>query len=42
MEPLIELAVNHGLNEREIRAVRKIVEDNKEKIVNAWKEHFES
>lgn len=42
MEPLIEMAVNHGLNEREVRAVKKIVEENREKIVNAWKEHFES
>ncbi len=31
MEPLIELAVNHDLSEREVRAIKKIVEENRER-----------
>jgi len=41
MEPLIELAVRHGFSDREINTIRKIVEENEDRIVEAWREHFE-
>lgn len=41
MEPLVELAVRHGFSDREIKAIKKIVEENEERIVAAWREHFE-
>jgi hypothetical protein len=42
MEPLIELAVNHGFSGRELNTIKRLVEEHEELIVRAWREHFES
>ena len=42
IEPHIELAVNHGLNTRQINAAEKLVKEHFDEIQAAWKEHFES
>jgi len=40
LEPLISLAVYHGLNQRKLNEIQKIVEDHKNEIIKAWQEHF--
>jgi len=42
MEPVIELAENHGLSARQLNSVKRLVVTNEEKIRKAWREHFES
>jgi len=41
IEPEIELARSHGLSERELARVRKLVEEHEDVIRTAWNEHFE-
>ncbi len=40
LEPLVSLAVYHGLNARKLHEVQKIVEARKDEIVKKWKKHF--
>ena len=40
IEPGIELARSHGLPERELTRLRKLVEEHKDVIRTAWIEHF--
>ena len=40
IEPEIELARSHGLSERELARVRKLVEEHEDVIRTAWHEHF--
>ncbi|MCC7306062.1 MAG: DUF4160 domain-containing protein [Acidobacteria bacterium] len=42
IEPMIELATRHGLNDRQLRSVEQIVRTNEEKIREAWRDHFGS
>lgn len=42
LEPQVELAQNHGLSARDLREVRKIVEEHLDDILTAWQEHFRS
>jgi len=42
LEPSIELAENHGIPEREITTIRRIVEDRANDIQVAWIVHFGS
>lgn len=42
IEPEIELARSHGLSERELARVRKLVEEHEDVIRTAWNEHFGS
>lgn len=42
IEPIVELASNHGLSQRQLNAVERLVETNQEKIRKAWREHFGS
>jgi hypothetical protein len=40
LEPLLALAVYHGLNQRRLHEIQKIVEEHKNEIIKAWHEHF--
>ena len=40
LEPLISLAVYHGLSQRRLKEIQKIVEEHKNEIIKAWHEHF--
>lgn len=40
IEPEVCLAQNHGLSEREICTIQKIIEDRIDEIKAAWKKHF--
>ena len=40
MEPDIELANNHGLNRKDLRIVRELIEKHEEEIEIAWERHF--
>ena len=40
IEPEIELARSHGLPERELTRVRKLVEEHEDVIRTAWNQHF--
>jgi len=41
LEPRVELAVNYGLNDRELRLIQRLVEGRIEEIRDAWRQHFE-
>jgi hypothetical protein len=40
LEPVIELARNHGLTESEIRMVSQFIEEHEDGIRDAWHKHF--
>ncbi len=40
MEPSIELAQNYGLTAKDLRVVRKLIEEHEDEIRNAWHKHF--
>ena len=40
LEPLVSLAVYHGLNQRRLHDIQNIVEEHKNEIIKAWHEHF--
>lgn len=40
VEPSIDLAQNHGLSEKELKLVRRLIEDHEDDIRNAWFAHF--
>src|SRR3990167_3160931 len=40
LEPIISLAVSHGLNPRKLNEIQKIVEEHKNGIIKAWQKHF--
>ena len=40
LEPAIELAVNQGLNSKQIADALSLVKQHQEEILNAWKSHF--
>ena len=42
LEPSIELALNKGLNSKQVSEALLLVQQHREVIVNAWKQHFES
>jgi hypothetical protein len=42
MEPTIELAMSHGIRDREIGVLQKIVESHEQEIRTAWTVHFGS
>lgn len=41
LEPSVELAQNHGLNERQLRTVTFLIRGHEEQIRTAWREHFQ-
>jgi len=40
VEPIVSLAVSHGLNPRRLNEIQKIVEAHKHEIIKAWQDHF--
>jgi hypothetical protein len=40
IEPRIEAADNQGLSARELKRIGKIIEERKDEIASAWREHF--
>ena len=42
LEPSIELALNKGLNSKQVNEALLLVQQHREEILNAWKSHFET
>lgn len=42
IEPIVALSAYTGLSKRQLGHLQKIVEDRKNEINKAWKEHFEA
>ena len=42
LEPEIELAMSCDIAKHELNEVRKIIEDHKDELKNAWREHLSS
>lgn len=42
LEPTINLAQNHGMTARQVRAARALIEERYDEICSAWKTHFKS
>jgi len=40
LEPIVSLAVSHGLNPRKLNEIQKIVEEYRNEIIEAWQRHF--
>ncbi len=40
LEPAIELAQNHGLSDRQVRAAESLVRKHEHDIRAAWRDHF--
>lgn len=40
IEPIVSLAVYHGLNRVRLNEIERIVEKHKDEIIKKWKEHF--
>ena len=40
LEPSIELALNKGLNSKQVSEALLLVQQRREEILNAWKQHF--
>ena len=40
VEPIVSLAVYHGLNSKKLNEIQKIVEEHKDEIIEAWQRHF--
>lgn len=40
LEPLVSLAVYHGLNPKKLTEIQRIVEERKDEITEAWQKHF--
>ena len=41
LEPNIELALNKGLNSKQVNEALLLAQQHREDILNAWKQHFE-
>ena len=42
VEPEVAVVRNHGLTEAQLAEMRSVVEDRKDDITRAWREHFGS
>ena len=40
LEPEVLLAVNHGLNQRKLKEIQRIVEKHQNEFIKAWQKHF--
>jgi hypothetical protein len=40
LEPVLSLAVYHGLNPRRLREIQAIIEGRTNEIIKAWQRHF--
>ena len=42
LEPVIELAKNHGLRAKDLAIIRGLIEENENELHTAWNNHFKS
>ncbi|NJN97226.1 MAG: DUF4160 domain-containing protein [Anaerolineales bacterium] len=42
LEPVIALAQNYGLSQRDLRIVQTIIEEQQDEFNNAWRRYFRS
>lgn len=40
LEPILSLAVHHGLNPKKLSDIQLIIEVHKDEILKAWQKHF--
>jgi hypothetical protein len=40
VEPIVSLAMYHGLSSRRLREIQKVVEAHEDEIVAAWRKYF--
>lgn len=40
IEPVLELAQSHGVSQKQLREMKKLIEEHRDDITNAWNEHF--
>jgi len=40
LEPILSLAVYHGLNPKKLSEIQLIIEAHKDEIIKAWQKHF--
>jgi len=40
LEPILSLAVYHGLNPKKLSEIHLIIEAHKDEIIKAWQKHF--
>lgn len=40
LEPILSLAVHHGLNPKKLGEIQLIIEAHKDEIIKAWQKHF--
>lgn len=40
LEPIVSLADYHGLNEKRLNDIQKIVKERKDEIIAGWEKHF--
>jgi hypothetical protein len=40
LEPIVSLAVSHGLKPRRLTEIERIVEVRRDEIIKAWQRHF--
>ncbi len=40
LEPILSLADYHGLNQKKLSEIQKIIEGHRDEIVEAWQRHF--
>ena len=42
LEPEIEVAMAKGLRPHRLKAIHRIIEEHKDELANAWREHLDS
>jgi len=42
LEPAIELAMSNGIAQHELNSIQKIIEEHKDELTNAWRNHLGS
>jgi len=40
IEPVLELERSHGVSQKQLREMKKLIEERIDDITNAWNEHF--
>jgi len=40
IQPRVLVAKNHGLTRQQLTAVKKLIEDHRDEIIQAWRTHF--
>jgi hypothetical protein len=42
LEPDLELAKNYGYSRQQLKEIESLMEDHRDELVSAWKQHFSS